>query len=450
MARFKQPVHPAQLLILGYLLIILLGAILLYLPISAKNITPIDALFTSTSAVCVTGLIVKDISTDFTLFGKIVILLLIQIGGLGYMTLSTAFFFFLRRGISLRDRLIMKESISYLSYENLRRFAFTIVRVTLVVEGLGAIILFGYFLYSGMSTWHAIGHAVFHAVSAFCNAGFSTFSTNLTGFTNTYLVPIVISLLFITGGIGFIVISDIYKTWVTRKNSRISLHTKIALTTTFILIILAIGIITLLEWNNSLAGYSLIKKLSIAFFHAVTPRTAGFNIINIGVFGLATQLFIVFLMFIGASPGGTGGGIKTTTFSLLFLEMKSLLRGRGEILVFDRKVRGEQTTQAFIIFILSLSWLLTALFLLLILEDRKGDLLRILFEITSAFGTVGLSTGSKLVANLSFSNDFSTLGKLIIVATMLIGKIGTLTIGSALIKQEKHRYTYPAGTVLVG
>jgi trk system potassium uptake protein TrkH len=450
MARFKQPVHPAQLLILGYLLIILFGTFLLYLPISAKNINPIDALFTSTSAVCVTGLIVKDISTDFTLFGKIVILMLIQIGGLGYMTLSTAFFFFLRRGISLRDRLIMKESISYLSYENLRRFAFTIVRVTLVVEGLGAIILFGYFLYSGMSVWHAIGHAVFHAISAFCNAGFSTFSNNLANYSGTFFVPVVISLLLITGGIGFIVISDIYKTWITRKNARLSLHSKIAITTTLFLILIGTGILLLLEWNNSLVGYPLIKKLSIAFFHAVTPRTAGFNIINVGILGLATQLFIIFLMFIGASPGGTGGGIKTTTFSLLILEMKSLLQGRGEILVFDRKVRGEQTTRAFLIFILSLSWLLTALFLLLILEDKKGDLLRILFEITSAFGTVGLSTGSKLVANLSFSYDFSIIGKLIILATMLIGKIGTLTIGSALISQGRYRYTYPAGTVLVG
>ncbi len=450
MSRLKQPVHPAQILILGYIFIILFGAVLLYLPISSKDITPIDALFTSTSAVCVTGLIVKDTPTDFTLFGKIIILLLIQIGGIGYMTLSTAFFFFLRRGISLRDRLLMKESISYLSYENLRRFAFTIVRVTLVVEGLGAILLFTYFLYSGMPPWFALGHAVFHAVSAFCNAGFSTFSTNLTGYANTFFIPIVISLLFITGGIGFIVISDVYKTWITRKNMRLSLHTKIVISTTLILILIGTGILLLLEWNYSLASYPIAQKLSIAYFQAVTPRTAGFHIINIGVFSFASLFLIIFLMFIGASPGGTGGGIKTTTFTVLLLEIKNLLKGRREILVFKKKVIPDYMNRAFLVFILSLSWLLTAVFLLLILEGSKGDILKILFETTSAFGTVGLSLGSKLVANLSASYDFSTIGKLIVIATMVIGRVGTLTAGSALIKQKKLNYTYPEGTVLVG
>ncbi|MFB0509938.1 MAG: potassium transporter TrkG, partial [bacterium] len=281
------------------------------------------------------------------------------------------------------------------------------------------------------------------------NAGFSTFSTNLTGYSGTLFVPIVISLLFITGGIGFIVISDLYKTWLAKKNPRLSLHSKIALTTTLILILAGTGVILLLEWTNSLAAYPFAQKLSIAYFHAVTPRTAGFSTINIGILSTAAKLLLVFFMFIGASPGGTGGGIKTTTFSLLVLEMKNLMRGRGEVLVFNRKVRDEQANRAFLVFILSLSWLLTALFLLLILNN-EGDFLPTLFELTSAFGTVGLSLGSKIVPNLSASYDFSIIGKLIIIATIIIGKVGTLTVGSALIRQEKRRYTYPAGTVLVG
>ncbi|MEO0093478.1 MAG: TrkH family potassium uptake protein [candidate division WOR-3 bacterium] len=450
MARFKQPVNPARTLIFGYLIIILCGTALLMLPISATNIKPVEALFTATSAVCVTGLIVKDTPTEFTLFGKFIILLLIQIGGIGYMTLSTAFFFFLRRGISLRDRLLMKESISYLSYENLRRFAFTIIRVTIVIEGIGTILLFGYFARLGMPIGYAFGHAIFHSVSAFCNAGFSTFSNNLTGFTNSFFIPIVISLLLISGGIGFIVISDIYKTWITKKNLRLSVHSKIVLTTTLILIISGTAILLLLEWNNSLAPYPLAQKVLVAYFQAVTPRTAGFSTIHLGAFNPAALLLLIFLMFIGASPGGTGGGIKTTTFSLLLLEMKNLLRGRSEILIFKKKLLPGLTGRAFLVFTLSLSWLLTAGFLLLILEGKKGDLLRLVFELTSAFGTVGLSLGSKLQAHLSASYDFSTLGKLIVIATMLVGRVGTLTVGTALIRPKKLNYTYPEGTVLVG
>jgi trk system potassium uptake protein TrkH len=366
------------------------------------------------------------------------------------MTLSTAFFFFLRRDIGLKERLLMKESISYLSYENLRRFAFTIIRVTLVVEGLGAILLFGYFLRLKMPIGRALGHAIFHSVSSFCNAGFSTFSNNLLDFQTSLFVPIVISLLVIIGGIGFIVISDIFRTVVTKKNRRLSVHTRIVLTTTSILIILGTCLLLLLEWNKSLSSYPIVQKISIAYFQAVTPRTAGFNTISLSFFGSSTLFLIMLLMFIGASPGGTGGGIKTTTFTVLLLSIKNLLRGRSEVLVFKKKLVPEQINRAFLVFVLSLSWLLTAVFLLLILEGSKGDLLRILFEAISAFGTVGLSLGSKLATNLSASFDFSQAGKIVIIATMLIGRIGTLTVGSALIRPRQLTYTYPEGKVLVG
>lgn len=448
--RLQRPVNPARLLIIGYLSIILIGAVLLYLPISSENISPIDALYTSTSAVCVTGLIVKDTATDFTLIGKIIILLLIQIGGLGYMTLSTAFFFFIGQKLSLRDRLLTRESINYLSYDNLRRFAFNVVRLTLVFELLGAIVLTIKFVQQGMKTETAFGHAIFHSVSAFCNAGFSTFSNNLGSFSHSILVPLTIATLFICGGVGFVVLSDIYKTFIKRTNRYLSLHSKTVLSVTAFLILFSTIVILLLEWDHSLHGYSFTQRIILGLFHAVTPRTAGFNILNIANFYPATLFFIIILMFIGASSGSTGGGIKTTTFSLIILQLKALLTGQTEILVFQRKINQEQIFKAFLIVGLAVTWLLTSLILLLIFNKESMDIMSLIFELFSAFGTVGLSVGSKVAANLSASYDYSVLGKLVIILTMIIGRVGILTLATALIKKKIVSYTHPEGVILVG
>lgn len=450
MHRFKKPVNPGRLLIIGYLTIILAGTILLYLPISAKQITVVDALYTSASAICVTGLTVKDIATDFTLFGKIVILILIQIGGLGYMTLSTAFFFFVGQKMSLRDRLLMKESFSFFSYENLRRFAFNIIKVTFIAEGFGAILLFIYFIRLNLGITQTIGHAIFHSISAFCNAGFSTFSDNLAGFSQHPFVPIIISSLFILGGIGFIAISDIYKTYIKRTTNRLSLHTKTVIGATIILIVAGTIFILLLEWNNSLRELSPIQKIINAYFSAVTPRTAGFNTIHTALFHQATLVFIVILMFIGASSGGTGGGVKTSTFAVIFMQIKALLTGQTEVLLFKRRVPQEQIFKSFLIVGLALTWLLTSLIFLLIFNKTDNNLITYIFELFSAFGTVGLSLGSKIMPNVSASYDFSTLGKLVIIATMIIGRVSVLTLATALIKKQIVTYTHPEGVILVG
>lgn len=451
MRKLKKEVNPARVLILGYLTLILIGATLLLLPISSKGISPIDSLFTATSAVCVTGLIVKNTAEDFTPFGKIVILILIQIGGLGYMTLSTAFFFFLGRGISLQERLLMRESISFLSYENLRRFAYNVVRIMVVVEGFGALLLFLYFwLKNGQPPINALANGIFHSVSAFCNAGFSIFPDNLTGFSRDFFVPLVISFLLISGGIGFVVVSDIFKTYISKKNLRLSLHSKLVILITLILIITGTLLILVLEWDRSLKSYSVGERVMIAYFQAVTPRTAGFNTINLTAFSVSVQLIIVLLMFIGASPGGTGGGIKTTTFGLIVLEIKNLLTKKGQILIFNRRITIEPIFRAFLLFFLGFFWLLTATILLLVFEKNNGGLMKTLFELTSAFGTVGLSLGSSTRPDVSAAFDFSLIGKLLVMMTMVVGRIGTLTVGSALIKQEESRYTYPEGTVLVG
>ncbi|MEO0091567.1 MAG: TrkH family potassium uptake protein [candidate division WOR-3 bacterium] len=451
MAHLTTQVNPGRLLVFGYLTIIIVGALLLYLPISSKNINLIDAFYTATSAVCVTGLIVKDTATDFTLFGKIILLLLIQIGGLGYMTLSTTFFFFLRQKLSLRDRLVAKESFNVFTYDNLKRFGFTVLRVTLVFEALGAIALFIYFLnYTPMKISYALGHAIFHSVSAFCNAGFSTFSENLTNYSTNYFVLLTISFLFICGGIGFVVISDLYKTYVKKTNNRLSLHTKAVLTTTTILIIIGTIIILLLEWGNSLKIFPTSLKILNAYFHAVTARTAGFNTLSLKIFHPATLLCIIVLMFIGASPGGTGGGVKTTTFSLILLQIRALLTGQTDIFLFRRRITQEQVFKAFLIIGLAVSWLLTSLILLLIFNKPNMDILTCLFELFSAFGTVGLSRGSEIMANLSASYDFTLLGKLVIILTMLIGRVGILTLATALIRKKIISYSYPEGVILVG
>lgn len=451
MAHLRSQVNPGRLLVFGYLTIIVIGTLLLYLPISSKNISLIDAFYTATSAVCVTGLIVKDTATDFTLWGKAIILLLIQIGGLGYMTLSTTFFFFLKQKLSLRDRLVAKESFNVFTFNNLKRFGFTVLRVTIFFEALGALALFIYFVrYTPMKVTYALGHAVFHSVSAFCNAGFSTFSENFTNYSTNYFVLLTISFLFICGGIGFVVISDLYKTYVKKTSWRLSLHTKTVLTTTAILIIISTVIILLLEWRASLKIYPTALKVLNAYFHAVTARTAGFNTISLKLFHPATLFILIILMFIGASPGGTGGGVKTTTFSIILLQIKSLLTGQPEIFLFRRRIAQEQIFKAFLIVGLAIFWLLTSLILLLIFNKPNMDIMTCLFELFSAFGTVGLSRGSELMANLSASYDFTVLGKLVIISTMLVGRVGILTLATALIRKKIIAYSYPEGVILVG
>ncbi len=448
--KYSKEINAPRLLFLGYLGIIAIGTILLLLPSSTtKGISFIDALFTASSGLCVTGLIVKNTALDFTLFGKCVILILIQIGGLGYMTLSTTFFFFIGKKISLRDRILFKESINFLSYENLKRFAWRIFRITIVLELLGTAILYTTFSKT-FPPLTALGHAFFHSVSAFCNAGFSTFSENMSLFADSISAPLVAAGLFIISGLGFIVISDLYMVFFKKEKKRLSLHTSIVLKTTFLLILLGTIFILIYEGNRSLAGYPFYKKVLIAFFQAVTPRTAGFNTFSISLFSWPTIVMLMFFMFIGASPGGTGGGIKTTTFVLLFGWAKELLLGRygKDITTSKHRIPIEQAFRSFLIVILSVSLITVAFFIIMLSEDRAP--MKILFEILSAFGTVGLSLGSSINPFCSFSYDFSIIGKLVIIMLMIAGRVGTLTLGSALLKPHPLDYAYPRESIVVG
>jgi trk system potassium uptake protein TrkH len=449
MKRSKE-INAPRVLIFGYLSIIVVGTILILLPISTtRGISMIDALFTASSSLCVTGLIVKNTALDFTLFGKCVILTLIQIGGLGYMTLSTTFFFFMGKRISLRDRVLFKESINILTYANLRRFAWRVFRITVVLELLGTILFFLAFR-TRFDMLAALGHAFFHSVSSFCNAGFSSFSENLSLFQSSVSVPIMSSLLFIIGGLGFIVISDIYTTFIKREKRKLALHSTLVLKTTALLIIGGTLFILLYEGNRSLVNYSFGHRLLLSFFQAVTPRTAGFNTITISLFAPLTLCVLMFFMFIGASPGGTGGGVKTTTFVVLIVWLKELLLGRlGEdITTHKKRIPIEQAFRSFTVLALS-SLVIGSAFSLIMIVDNPQPL-KALFEIFSALGTVGLSLGSSTSPYCSFVYDLSAFGKLIIILTMITGRVGTITIGSALLRPHLHEYKYPEEPIVIG
>ncbi|MEN3038738.1 MAG: TrkH family potassium uptake protein [Candidatus Kryptonium sp.] len=453
----QKSVHPARLLVLSFLIMILLGTSLLLLPKSTYNgISFIDALFTATSAVCVTGLIVVDTGTHFTRLGQIIIIILIQLGGLGIMTFTTFFVILLSGGIGIKERILLSEIFSE---KNLSKISSTVSRIlilTFSIEALGAIALF-YFLPDSIfkSKAEKLFHSIFHSISAFCNAGFSTFSNNLIDIKNNIPAILTIALLFILGGLGFIVLSESIEKPFLRTVRKIeflrnkippqtiafSLHSKLTIYTTGILIIFGTLIFLLLEFNNTLKTEDFFNKIIHAFFQAVTPRTAGFNTLEISKIGISTSLFIILLMWIGASPGSTGGGIKTTSFALVVLKIYAMITGKERIEIFKKQISEESISRAFVSALLSAFLILTATFILT-LTERTLELIDIFFEVVSAFGTVGLSRG--------ITADLTIFGKLIIIMMMFIGRVGPLVFSFALFgKIERRKYEYQKENVLV-
>ncbi|GEA16176.1 MAG: trk/ktr system potassium uptake protein [Moorella sp. (in: firmicutes)] len=424
-------------------MVIATGTLLLSLPIASQSGQPvavIDALFTATSATAVTGLVTVDTQTTYSLFGELVILTLIQTGGLGFMTLSTLVALLLGKRITLKERLVMQEAMNQLTVEGVVRLSKYVLIFTLFAEGLGALLLSIRFS-SQMPLGQAIYFGIFHAVSAFCNAGFDLFSRSLVDYRGDLLVNMVITLLIIFGGLGFSVVADIY---TKRSWQRLSLHSKIVIRTTLLLIVTATVIIFLLEYTNtkSLAPLPLGEKILASYFQAVTPRTAGFNTLVIGDLRPVTLLFITILMFIGASPGSTGGGIKTTTFAAIAVAVWTIIRGNVDIEVFGRRLPRGTVLKALAIAAVSLLLIVTVTGILLITE--QADLQMVLFEVTSAFGTVGLSMG--------LTPKLTVAGKLLITATMFTGRVGPLTLAFAIAQRLgrqgiKH---YPEERIIVG
>jgi trk system potassium uptake protein TrkH len=447
----KEGIKPVRVLITGYIVLIAIGTILLSLPISHNGMFSfIDAVFTSASAVCVTGLIVKDTPVFFTPFGKAVLLLLIQIGGIGYMSIITLFAVLIGRKITFQEELMIKTSYNHVSMDDIGKFALSVLKWTVIVEILGAIILFSrFYLIYKFDLFHSFSKSIFHSVSSFCNAGFSLFSTSMKEYYNDPIIVGTISLLIILGGLGFFVLRDIYSSIL--KKHRITVHSKIVLSTTLLLIVTGIIAILAMENNSSLINLSLTDKVFISFFQSVTARTAGFNTISISLLTNGTLFFIIILMFIGASPGGTGGGIKTTTFSVLITGLRKLVSKDDRVDLFKRNLSINSINRAFFIFTISLMFVVISLLLLLATQNLQGNALNIVFEEISAFGTVGLSAGSKTIANTSLSADFNSFGKLIIVITMLFGKIGPFSVALALVeKGKKSKIQYPPLEIIIG
>ncbi|MFH1538772.1 MAG: TrkH family potassium uptake protein [bacterium] len=426
----------------GFLAAIVIGTLLLWLPVSHQGggVGFVDALFTSTSAVCVTGLTTVDTGGDFSLFGQIVILALIQIGGLGIMTFSTLLVLYMGGAISLRLQMILKEALNRLTYANLGRIAKVIIIVTLVFELIGALFLLPVFLKT-FPLPTAVYYSVFHSVSAFCNAGFSLFPDSLTRYHHNPPVIITMSLLIIAGGIGFPVLLELAE-W--RPSKKFSLHAKLVLSITAALILIGAAGIFIFEYDHNIdfhEGRSAGRILLTAFFQSVSARTAGFNTVNVGGLSTATLFILMILMFIGASPGGTGGGIKTTTFGLIAATAWAIVRGRKDVNVFGRRITEHDLLRAFTIALLFLVMIAAATMLMLCI--KSFGLASTLFEVMSATGTVGLSTG--------ITSSLAPAEKMIIIVTMFCGRLGPLTIAMALIEREgRQTVRFPEGKILIG
>ena len=422
---------PQRIILLSYLVIISLGTVLLKLPISVnRDISLLDALFTSTSATTVTGLVAIDIEKDLTFFGQLVILFLIQVGGLGYLTMTTYLLVLFRRKVGLKERMLLSESLNYPSIYGLIRFAKKVIPIVLTVEILGAVLLILSMYSARQSIPEIIFYAIFHSVSAFNNAGFSLFSDNLVRFRSDIVVNLTICFLIITGGLGFFVIYELLSI-AKGEIKRVSTHTKLVLISSVFLIL--IGFLVMLLDVYRFNDLSVKEKILASLFHSVSARTAGFNTIDLARLSESTLFLIMNLMFVGASPGGTGGGIKTITMTVIVIAVFSFIRGSREVVIFDRSISQQVAYKSMVI--ISLSFVYITLVSLILSEMEGRHMLHILFEVVSAFATVGLSIGNH--QGLSLSADFSPIGKLIIVLTMIVGRIGILTFMLAISGREK-------------
>ncbi|CAA9557881.1 MAG: KtrAB potassium uptake system, integral membrane component KtrB [uncultured Truepera sp.] len=436
---------PAKVIALSFFSAILVGAFLLWVPWShapGTTVTPLDALFTATSAICVTGLTVVDTETAWSSFGRVIIMLLIQVGGLGIVTLGTLVALLLGRRVGFRERLQAAAQVNTLETGGVLRLIRTIFLISLGFETVGAMLL-----YPTFAALHGPGqglfYAFFHSVSAFNNAGFALYSDNLVGFAGNPVVILVLSALFIIGGLGFIVHLNLWAHVRGGRRFPLTLHSRVVLLTTLLLCAVGTLAVLVLEWSNpqTLGALPWHGKLLNGFFQGVTPRTAGFNSVDYTLMREPTLLLSMLLMFIGGSPASTAGGVKTVTFFVLVASAWSMVRGRGELLAFGRRVSSATVVKAGSVALLSTGLVMSALFLLSVSESLP--LLPVMFEAFSAFATVGLS--------MSATFDLSEPGRLIIIVLMYLGRIGPLTFALALLQEPRGGgLKYPDEGVLIG
>ncbi|MGQ9628775.1 MAG: TrkH family potassium uptake protein [bacterium] len=446
---------PAQMVATSFLSVIFVGTLLLMLPISTRDgdgLNFVDALFTATSAACVTGLVVYDTGSHFSTFGQAVILIMIQVGGLGIMTMSTSFMVMAGRRMTIKDRVIMGDALDQSNVGKLSGLIKYIVLSTFVMEFVGMILL----VIGGVERRAPLGRALwfsaFHSISAFCNAGFSLYSDSLVRYRGNFAVNFIIMSLIVIGGLGFVVTSELFHLlWGRDERGRLSLHGRIVLTVTAALIVLGTIVFVSLEEGNSMRGLSLREKFLASLFQSITPRTAGFNTLDYGKVRPATLFLTMVYMFVGGSPGGTAGGVKTTTVSVFFLYVYAILRSRPNVEVMRRAIPRRAVQESIVIIAISIVVISAVIFSLLVTEsgwsgeaeDFQGFPMKIVFEVFSAFGTVGLSTG--------ITSKLTALGRLIIAITMFVGRVGPLTLAVAIGQREiKVSYQYPSEDVMVG
>ena len=446
--------EPPKMLICSFLLLIAIGAGLLMMPemtVELGNMPFFDALFTSISASCVTGLIVVDTATYFTHKGHIILMLLIQLGGLNIISFATLFAIFSRKGLGIKHQTIIQENFSTESLLSSKGLLRKIFLFSFFMEAIGALLL--YFSWNPNMNYSHFGqqffYSIFHSISAFNNAGFSLFSDGLHEHIvrNSHSMHMVLAGLIFFGAVGFPVIEDLFNIERIKKKLKtpwygLKLSTKISLYTSLILVALGMLFFYFLEQQNTLNGLTLEGQLITSFFQSITTRTAGFNTVDFSMVGTPMLIIIIFLMFVGASPGSTGGGIKTSTFTLIVFSALNTIRGRKKIEIDKKTISPELLHKAFSIFLFASTAIFIAIFILSISDGEKG-LMPIAFEAVSAFSTVGLSTG--ITADLSF------VGKVVIMICMFIGRIGTLTLAFALSsKMKSHNYEYPKAHLTVG
>ena len=449
-AKFSHRLSPASIMLLGFGMVILVGALLLMTPWasnSGKSTSFINCLFTATSAVCVTGLVVVDTSIYWSFFGKVVILILIQIGGLGFMSISASIALLLRKKINLRQRVLIKEALNQNQLSGSVRLIINVIKLTFIIEFIGSLLLSTVFI-PKFGWIKGIWFSVFHSVSAFCNAGFDLMGktsgpfSSLVMFYDNPIVVFTISGLIILGGIGFGVIVCVMSK---KKFRSFDLTSKIAIITTITLIVIGFVLFFMGEYTNpnTLGHMSLWDKIQVSFFQSVTTRTAGFGTIDFTKLRESTLFIMIILMFIGASPASTGGGIKTTTIAIILLAVRTFVKEQEDIVIFKRRISKFILRKTISIFVIGIMVVVIGTYLINVTQGKQFNLVSSAFEVSSAFATVGLSVAG--------SSNLNLIGKCIIILLMFAGRVGSLTVFTVLLHEpETNKVRYPESNILVG
>lgn len=444
----KKRLSAVQVLALGFIVLIFIGGALLSLPLFSRsgNATPfIDALFTSVSAVCVTGLTTVNTALHWNAYGQLIIMILIEIGGLGFMTMPVLLYFILRKKITLSTRILLREALNLDDMSGAFRLMIYVVKLAAIIQIVGAILLSIQFV-PEFGWRKGLFFGLFHSISSFCNAGFDLLGDSLTPYQTNPFVLLVIGGLIISGGLGFIVWQDLLQL---KKKRRFSLHTKIALITTFSLLVGGFILFFITEHNASdlTAGTNFFDRLANTFFMSVTPRTAGYYSIDYMQMTNAGLITTIFLMYVGGTPGSTAGGLKTTTFAVLVIQIVSIFKGRTRAEFQGRTIRNSTVFRALTLFFITLTLCVFSIMLLTITENipESSGIEYVAFEVFSAFGTVGLTMG--------LTPELSVLGKVIIMLLMYIGRVGIYTVGFSLLtrgQKQQAKYKYPDESVMIG